>query len=130
MLTQIINYQSNKIMNIQYKYKKSIIGYTNVFKPQKNSIETSLTKIYIYPKYRHKNFGSSILKSTELYLNNTFGVINLSLVAWIPNNSHNNISRFYQKNGYNPNINFKSSTYDNGDNIYDLVPLVKNISQE
>jgi len=130
MIRQLINKATAKTTKIEYIYKNNLIGYVSFFNPKKNSIETSLTKIYIYPNYRHQMFGSSIIKSSELYLNNNFGITNLSIVAWIPNNSYNKVLRFYQKNGYNHNINFKSSIYDNGYDIYDIVPLVKNISQK
>ena len=129
MFQQIITKISKSTHKIEYLYRNNLIGYVSFFNPTKNSIDSSITKIYIYPKYRHNNLGSSILKLTESYLNNTFGITKLSVVAWVPSNIHNNVSQFYNQNGYTPSLIYQSSIYDDGDIMYDIVPLVKNISQ-
>lgn len=122
MITNIIKKISNNRQQIYYKYNNIDIGHVILKKALNNSIY--LENIFVKEKFRNKNFGSLILGGVEKYCK-SLNINKISLVAWNPTNTTNNVTDFYLKNNYTINDEFKPTIYDNGDIIYDIIPMEK-----
>ena len=99
-----------------------LIGTTTI-----NSQQGLINNLYVKPDYRLSGFGSQLLRLSEDYLQNKHQHHKIELLAWQSQGCFQTI-RFYQKNNYAvKNFNL-ISTYDDGEMIYDLIPMIKNLS--
>ena len=111
--TKILAINNNNILgSIQY-FSKNNIGY--------------LTNIYVHEKERDKSIGSILIQKCEIDLKEN-NIKTIQLVSWESIFSSKSLSNFYLKNGYNFNNNIPNTTYDNGYDIYDIIPFYKNIN--
>ena len=122
MISNIIKQLSNNKQKICFKFNNKKIGHIIMSQSSNNNI--IIQNIYVKDKFRNKNYGSIILKYTEdILIKND--IKKISLVAWNPTNTTNNVTDFYLKNNYIINNKFESTTYDNGDIIYDIITMEK-----
>ena len=66
-----------------------------------------------------------ILNKSEFLLNNDYNVNIIKLLAW--QKSNENLVDFYKKNNYQIENNI-NNIYDDGEDIYDLIPMIKYIN--
>ena len=104
----LINNNNNIIGNCTY----SII----------NKTDACINNLYIDPEYRNCDNGSKLLQHTEDILKKYHSIENASLLAHEKVNC--SLSNFFKKNGYLvTNTNYER--YDDGVNIYNLIPMHK-----
>ncbi len=112
--------QSPKILLIK---NNNIIG--NCTYSIINKTDACINNLYIDPKYRNCENGSKLLQHTENILKTSYHIEKTSLLAHEKVNCI--LSNFFKKNGYFvTNTNF--DIYDDGINIYNLIPMHKHLN--
>ena len=124
---------------LTYHLSKSLykpIINSNIYKKSKNIGNIKLyidnqyciiNSLYFKKKYRNLEFGSFVLKDTELYLKNNYQINQIGLLAW-QKQGNNEVFYFFEKNGYKiEDSNCKIDTYDDYNTIYDLKKYIKYI---
>jgi len=90
-----------------------------------NKTDACINNLYIDPKYRNCENGSKLLQYTENILKTSYHIEKTSLLAHEKVNC--SLSIFFKKNGYFvTNTNF--DIYDDGINIYNLIPMHKHLN--
>jgi len=90
-----------------------------------NSTSSSINNLYVNPDFRHEKYGSRILKFTELTLKQNYNTTNIQLLAHeLP---HDNLTSFFEKNGYVIQSKHSTETYDDGSNLFNLIPMSKKV---
>jgi N-acetylglutamate synthase-like GNAT family acetyltransferase len=90
-----------------------------------NSTSSSINNLYVNPDFRQEKYGSRILKFTESVLKNTYNINNIQLLAHeLP---HDNLTSFFEKNGYVIQSKHSTETYDDGSNLFNLIPMSKKV---
>ncbi len=93
-----------------------------------------INNIFIEPKFREQRYGSHLLKYTEDMLRISYHKEKCTLLVHeLP---HDTLQQFFKSNGYhekqNINMNVKPTnydTYDDGSNIFTLVPMYKYLNR-
>jgi len=98
---------------------------------------TIISNLYVEPLYRNKGYATKILKEVEIEgmnnyiktLSNNNKIIEhtFKLCAWEPIDKPQIVS-FYEKRGYEVELNKKTKYYDNKDQIFELVEMSKIIN--
>ena len=106
------------IILIDQQQKLGNISYFN-----NNNKIIIVSNLNVEKKHQRKGIGSYLLKLVEKH-NNNYKIF--KLCAW---QSYENsyLLNFYKKNGYNHD-SYIWDTYDDGDIVYDLIPMIKNIN--
>jgi hypothetical protein len=79
----------------------------------------------VNPDFRQEKYGSRILKFTESVLKTTYNISNIQLLAHeLP---HDNLTSFFEKNGYVIQSKHSTETYDDGSNLFNLIPMSKKV---
>ena len=86
--------------------------------------EAVLNHIFISKKYRGNDLGSVILNKSEDLILQNHKINKISLLAHERQGS-NGLSNFYLKNGYLEDFTRKNFYYDDGSEIYTLIPFYK-----
>ena len=122
ILTTKVNLNIYK--NILYKGNQnignSVFGLIN----KNNAI---IHNIAILPEYRKKGLGKYLLNHTEkkiLFMNSNIKSINI--LAHQKSDVGISLINFFKDNNYNV-INYNVNSYDDGNDIYDLYPMVRYI---
>ena len=90
-----------------------------------NKTDACINNLYIDPKYRNYENGSKLLQHTEDILKKNHSIEKTSLLAHEKVNC--SLSNFFKKNGYFvTNTNY--DRYDDGVNIYNLIPMHKHLN--
>jgi N-acetylglutamate synthase-like GNAT family acetyltransferase len=98
----------------------ALCGYSII-----NSTTSSINNLYVNPDFRQEKYGSRILKFTELTLKQNYNTTNIQLLAHeLP---HDNLRLFFSKNGYVIQPKRSVETYDDGSNLFNLIPMSKTI---
>ena len=100
---------------------KNIYGEVSYFIKNNTII---LSNLHINEKYRKQGYGSILLNTIEKE-NPDFKIF--KLCAWEPTHSPH-VVKFYEKNGYFLDKDAKIEYYDDGETIFDLVPMTKIIN--
>ena len=98
---------------------------------------TIISNLYVEPLYRNKGYATKILKEVEIEgvnnyiktLSNNNKIIEhtFKLCAWEPIDKPQIVS-FYEKRGYEVELNKKTKYYDNKDQIFELVEMSKKVN--
>jgi GNAT superfamily N-acetyltransferase len=98
---------------------------------------TIISNLYVEPFYRNKGRATKILKEVEIEgvnnyikkLSNNNKILDhtFKLCAWEPTDKPHLVS-FYEKRGYEVELNKKTKYYDNKDQIFELVEMSKKIN--
>ena len=121
---KILRISHKKYCNLFFKIKNEFIGETKIFF-NKKELCGYISNIEVYSKFRNKGYGSMILNKSEFLLNNDYNVNIIKLLAW--QKSNENLVDFYKKNNYQIENNI-NNIYDDGEDIYDLIPMIKYIN--
>jgi ribosomal protein S18 acetylase RimI-like enzyme len=121
---KILRINHKKYCNLFFKIKSEFIGETKIFF-NKKELCGYISNIEVYSKFRNKGYGSIILNKSEFLLNNDYNVNIIKLLAW--QKSNENLVDFYKKNNYQIENNI-NNIYDDGGDIYDLIPMIKYIN--
>ena len=121
---KILRISHKKYCNLFFKIKNEFIGETKIFF-NKKELCGYISNIEVYSKFRNKGYGSMILNKSEFLLNNDYNVNIIKLLAW--QKSNENLVDFYKKNNYQIENNI-NNIYDDGGDIYDLIPMIKYIN--
>ena len=121
---KILRINHKKYCNLFFKIKSEFIGETKIFF-NKKELCGYISNIEVYSKFRNKGYGSMILNKSEFLLNNDYNVNIIKLLAW--QKSNENLVDFYKKNNYQIENNI-NNIYDDGEDIYDLIPMIKYIN--
>ena len=90
-----------------------------------NSTTSSINNLYVNPDFRQEKYGSRILKFTESTLKSSHNITNIQLLAHeLP---HDNLTSFFEKNGYVIQPRCSIETYDDEINLFNLVPMSKKL---
>lgn len=107
------------LMLVHKSYGKQLIGKAIV---SKYDDIIHIDYLMIYPKYRKNGYGKELLNhietSTKIYKPKR---INLTVFDSI----ENNLTDFYKHQGYKIDLNKKQHVYDDGETIYDTIPMYK-----
>ena len=87
-----------------------------------------INSLKVIPEFRKQKFGSTLLKSAEIGLYQQHNVKQIRLLAWQPQGEI--LSNFFEKNNYNIFNDFPYNNYDDGEQIYDLVHMYKNMPEK
>lgn len=118
---KILRINHKKYCNLFFKIKSEFIGETKIFF-NKKELCGYISNIEVYSKFRKKGYGSIILNKSEYLLKNDYNVNIIKLLAW--QKSNENLVDFYKKNNYLIENNI-FNIYDDGQDIYDLIPMIK-----
>jgi len=116
-----------------YKYNDALVFFINNTEIGRSSISACSQKrgiinhIIVHEKYRSMGFGSYILFHSEHYLIKKYCISNINVLAWQPHGGH--VSKFYVKNNYRLSTYSNIDTYDDGENIFDIIPLQKSVQK-
>ena len=93
-----------------------------------SKLETGyLINIKIATNFRGVGYGSILIKNAETILIEKYNINTIRLTAWENSYVSNNLIGFYEQNGYNVTDIKNISYYDNGYDIFNIVPMVKKI---
>lgn len=90
-----------------------------------NKTDACINNLYIEPEYRNTENGSKLLQYTEKMLKTTHSIEKTTLLAHEKMNC--DLSNFFKKNGYCIN-NTNFDIYDDGIDIYNLIPMHKHLN--
>ena len=90
-----------------------------------NDTNACINNLYIEPEYRNNDNGSCLLRYTENILETKYNIKTTSLLAYEPETC--NLRIFFQKNGYSIDDSKKIETFDDGQKVFNLIPMIKNI---
>ena len=91
-----------------------------------------INNLFIEPDYRKKKYGSKLLQNTENILKKYYHKEKCTLLVHeLP---CDNLQHFYKSNGYSEQLNRNVRTprcdiYDDGSNIFTLVPMYKQLNR-
>ena len=89
-----------------------------------------INHLVVVSEYRKNKVGSLILNTTEKTILLENDINEIQVVVWQPQGDY--LLNFFEKNGYQIISSAKETlfkTYDNGDIIYNLVPMFKTINK-
>ena len=90
-----------------------------------NSTTSSINNLYVNPDFRREQYGSRILKFTESVIQHNYKINYVHLLAHeLP---HDSLTSFFEKNGYVIQTRCSIETYDDGINLFNLVPMSKKL---
>ena len=90
-----------------------------------NSTTSSINNLYVNPDFRQEKYGSRILKFTESVIQHNYKINYVHLLAHeLP---HDSLTSFFEKNGYVIQTRCSIETYDDGINLFNLVPMSKKL---
>lgn len=90
-----------------------------------NSTTSSINNLYVNPDFRQEKYGSRILKFTESVIQHNYKINYVHLLAHeLP---HDSLTSFFEKNGYVIQTRCSIETYDDGINLFNLVPMSKTL---
>lgn len=107
------------MFNLSKNYGHSIYSISNN--------EAVLHYLFINQKFRGNDLGSVLLNKSEDLILQNHNINKISLLAHEKQGT-NSLSNFYLKNGYFEDFNKKSNYYDDGSEIYSLIPFYKKIN--
>ena len=87
-----------------------------------------ISNLYILPEFRGNKIGSKLLLDTEKIIVNKYNANKFSLLAHELQNG--NLVNFYENHGYTVDITKEQNFYDDGIDIYTLVPMYKYIQED
>ena len=90
-----------------------------------SKLETGyLINIKIDNNFKKLGYGSILIKNAETILIEKYNINTIRLSAWENSYVSNNLIGFYEQNGYNVTDIKNISYYDNGYDIFNIVPMV------
>jgi len=90
------------------------------------AIKTNISMdIFINPEYRKFGYGQKLLTTTEQILITKYNVDCINLT--VQNNAINTLVDFYERYGYSINNNAINQFYNDGVDIFDMIPMSKKI---
>jgi ribosomal protein S18 acetylase RimI-like enzyme len=84
-----------------------------------------INSLVVSPEFRRERFGSILLNNAELCLQQQHKVNQIRLLAWQPQGE--NLTSFFEKNNYKIMGNTGNNHYDDGEYIFELVQMYKNV---
>ena len=123
---QLLFHNSKRSMSIILNNNNNQLGHVRFSPPCPITNQTTtayLNSIYVNKKYQNNNIGSYLLKEMECYLKNNTKTNIIKSVLW-NDNTNPFLSEFFHKNGYYFKNN-KQSHYDDGEILYEIIPLEK-----
>jgi GNAT superfamily N-acetyltransferase len=119
------NFVLNKVSN--HVNKVTMLNFNNIYGHSTYSVHKRKAVIhflFINKKYRGNDLGSVLLQNTEKILFQNNNINKISLLAHEKQGSSGLID-LYLKNGYFENFNANNEYYDDGIDIYTLIPMYK-----
>ena len=128
---KIIRTLTSRFLNlnqITIKKKNIICGSVNYYNKDNTTIISSLR---LNEAYRNNGIASKLLREAEQFAleesqTELFSIHTFKLCAWEPTDSPYLID-FYKKKGYKTGVSLSTDYYDDGDRIYELVKMSKEI---
>lgn len=128
---KIIRTLTSRFLNlnqITIKKKNIICGSVNYYNKDNTTIISSLR---LNEAYRNNGIASKLLREAEQFAleesqTELFSIHTFKLCAWEPTDSPYLID-FYKKRGYKTSVSLSTDYYDDGDRIYELVKMSKEI---
>ena len=99
---------------------------TILFSPNTNNIGY-ISNLSVSEKFRKKNYGTILIKNAENILIEKDNIDTIRLTAWENAYISGSLLRFFEKNGYSITDIKDISYYDNGYDIYNIIPMIKRI---
>ena len=112
-LSLMCNSSNRSIGTIQFTRSNNNVGY--------------LTNMKITEQFRGLGYGAILIKDAEEILIKKHNVNTIKLSAWENIYTNGNLVGFYENNGYTITDNKHISHYDNGYDIFSIVPMIKEI---
>ena len=113
-LSFICNISLDKIGSILFSANTNNSGY--------------ISNLSVSEKFRKKNYGTILIKNAENILIEKHNINTIKLTAWENTYISGSLLGFFEKNGYCITDIKDISYYDNGYDIYNIIPMIKRYS--
>ena len=119
--------KNKKKYNLSFVCNKSFEKIGSILFSANTNNSGYITNLSVSEKFRKIDYGNILIKNAENILVKKHSIDTIRLTAWENIYISGSLLRFFEKNGYRITDIKDISNYDNGYDIFSIIPMIKRI---
>jgi len=111
--------------NLSFFSNKSLEKIGSILFSANTNNSGYIINLLVSEKFRKKDYGTILIKNAENILIEKHNINTIRLTAWENTYISGSLLGFFEKNGYSITDKKDISYYDNGYDIYNIIPMIK-----